>query len=191
MPLASFLLVGWGWEWVFYITGGLGLVWVLWWIAVYRAPPPEVEIEELRSQADVQFRATEQRLQAELRDTEQKLGELQAARKDQSSLMMSPEQQAEVAAGDVAVAVQVGRVQPGDLAGDGGEVAAGEWCRVPALCHTRRGTAAEVYTGAADRAGAGAGAAGGGAAAAGWRWGARKKGVQDQGVGDAAGAFDA
>jgi ABC-type uncharacterized transport system involved in gliding motility auxiliary subunit len=57
---------------------------------------PFTKVEELRSQADVQFRATEQRLQAELRDTEQKLGELQAARKDQSSLMMSPEQQAEV-----------------------------------------------------------------------------------------------
>ncbi len=57
---------------------------------------PFVKVEELRSNADVQFRATEQRLQAELRDTEQKLGELQAARKDQSSLMMSPEQQAEV-----------------------------------------------------------------------------------------------
>ena len=57
---------------------------------------PFTKVEELRSQADVQFRATEQWLQAELRDTEQKLGELQAARKDQSSLMMSPEQQAEV-----------------------------------------------------------------------------------------------
>jgi ABC-type uncharacterized transport system involved in gliding motility auxiliary subunit len=57
---------------------------------------PFTKVEELRSQADVEFRATEQRLQAELRDTEQKLGELQAARKDQSSLMMSPEQQAEV-----------------------------------------------------------------------------------------------
>ena len=31
-----------------------------------------------------------------LRDTEKKLGDLQAARKDSSSLMMSPEQQAEV-----------------------------------------------------------------------------------------------
>jgi ABC-type uncharacterized transport system involved in gliding motility auxiliary subunit len=57
---------------------------------------PFTKVEQLRSQADVQFRATEQRLQAELRDTDQKLGELQTARKDQSSLMMSPEQQAEV-----------------------------------------------------------------------------------------------
>ena len=57
---------------------------------------PFLKVEELRRNADVQFRATEERLQAELRDTEQKLGELQAQRKDQSSLMMSPEQQAQV-----------------------------------------------------------------------------------------------
>jgi ABC-type uncharacterized transport system involved in gliding motility auxiliary subunit len=57
---------------------------------------PFTKVEELRRNADVQFRATEERLQAELRDTEKKLGELQAARKDSSSLMMSPEQQAEV-----------------------------------------------------------------------------------------------
>ncbi len=57
---------------------------------------PFTKVEELRRNADVQFRATEEQLQAELRDTEQKLGELQAARKDSSSLMMSPEQQAEV-----------------------------------------------------------------------------------------------
>jgi len=57
---------------------------------------PFTKVEELRRNADVQFRATEERLQAELRGTEQKLGELQAARKDTSSLMMSPEQQAEV-----------------------------------------------------------------------------------------------
>ena len=57
---------------------------------------PFTKVEELRRNADVQFRATEERLQAELRDTEKKLGDLQAARKDASSLMMSPEQQAEV-----------------------------------------------------------------------------------------------
>jgi MFS family permease len=38
VPLTSLLLVHWGWEFVFYITGALGLVWVMWWIAVYRAP---------------------------------------------------------------------------------------------------------------------------------------------------------
>jgi len=41
IPLASVLLVKWGWEWVFYITGALGMVWVLWWLSVYRAPVSE------------------------------------------------------------------------------------------------------------------------------------------------------
>ena len=41
IPLASVLLVKLGWEWVFYITGALGMLWVLWWISVYRAPPRE------------------------------------------------------------------------------------------------------------------------------------------------------
>jgi cyanate permease len=39
IPFASLVLVKWGWEWVFYTTGALGLVWVLWWSAVYRPPP--------------------------------------------------------------------------------------------------------------------------------------------------------
>jgi MFS family permease len=38
IPLASVLLVRMGWEWVFYITGALGFLWVLWWVSVYRAP---------------------------------------------------------------------------------------------------------------------------------------------------------
>jgi MFS family permease len=42
IPLASVVLVRWGWEWVFYTTGSLGLVWVAWWLAVYRAPPADV-----------------------------------------------------------------------------------------------------------------------------------------------------
>jgi len=41
IPLASVLLVHYGWEWVFYVTGALGLIWVLWWIAVYRGGPPD------------------------------------------------------------------------------------------------------------------------------------------------------
>ena len=36
IPFASVVLVNWGWEWVFYTTGALGLLWVLWWSAVYR-----------------------------------------------------------------------------------------------------------------------------------------------------------
>lgn len=53
-------------------------------------------VDELRRRADAEFRATEQRLQAELTETEQRLAELQAAREDSSSLLMSEEQQQEV-----------------------------------------------------------------------------------------------
>jgi MFS family permease len=41
IPFASVVLVNWGWEWVFYTTGSLGLFWILWWAAVYRAPARE------------------------------------------------------------------------------------------------------------------------------------------------------
>jgi ABC-type uncharacterized transport system involved in gliding motility auxiliary subunit len=57
---------------------------------------PFTTVEELRRRADLQFRTTEQRLEAELTQTEQRLGELQAARSDGNSLLMSPEQQAEI-----------------------------------------------------------------------------------------------
>jgi ABC-type uncharacterized transport system involved in gliding motility auxiliary subunit len=57
---------------------------------------PFTRVEALRREADARFRATEQRLQAELTETERKLGELQSAREDTSSLLMSPEQQTEI-----------------------------------------------------------------------------------------------
>jgi ABC-type uncharacterized transport system involved in gliding motility auxiliary subunit len=57
---------------------------------------PFTTVEELRRRADLQFRETEDRLEAELTQTEQRLGELQAARNDGNSLLMSPEQQAEL-----------------------------------------------------------------------------------------------
>jgi ABC-type uncharacterized transport system involved in gliding motility auxiliary subunit len=58
---------------------------------------PFTTVEALRAEADASFRATEQQLQAELAETERKLGELQSARgNDSGSLLMSPEQQAEV-----------------------------------------------------------------------------------------------
>lgn len=57
---------------------------------------PFTRVEELRREADAKFRATEQQLQAELTDTERKLGELQSARNDKSSVLMSPEQQQEI-----------------------------------------------------------------------------------------------
>ena len=39
IPFASMVLVNWGWPWVFYTTGSLGLIWIVWWVAVYRPPP--------------------------------------------------------------------------------------------------------------------------------------------------------
>jgi ABC-type uncharacterized transport system involved in gliding motility auxiliary subunit len=53
-------------------------------------------VDQLRRRADAQFRVTEQRLQAELAETERRLGELQSARDDSGSLLMSPEQQQEL-----------------------------------------------------------------------------------------------
>ncbi len=57
---------------------------------------PFERVEELRLTADAQFRATEQQLQAELDETERNLGELQAAREDTNSLLMTPEQEREL-----------------------------------------------------------------------------------------------
>jgi ABC-type uncharacterized transport system involved in gliding motility auxiliary subunit len=57
---------------------------------------PFTRVEELRRTADDRFRVTEERLQQELRDTEQKLGELQARREDRNAEILSPEQEAEL-----------------------------------------------------------------------------------------------
>ncbi len=57
---------------------------------------PFTTVDELRRQADAQFRQTEQQLEAELSETEQRLAELQEARTDEGSLLMSAEQQEEI-----------------------------------------------------------------------------------------------
>ena len=57
---------------------------------------PFTTVEALRREADARFRETEQQLQAELSETERTLGELQAARGDTSSVLMSPEQEQEI-----------------------------------------------------------------------------------------------
>jgi len=57
---------------------------------------PFTTVDALRREADAEFRQTEQRLQAELAETEQRLSELQAARTDEGSLLMSDEQRAEI-----------------------------------------------------------------------------------------------
>ncbi len=53
-------------------------------------------VEALRNQADEASRATEQRLEAELQETERKLAELQASKTDQNQMVLSPEQQTEL-----------------------------------------------------------------------------------------------
>jgi MFS family permease len=50
IPLASVLLVNFGWPYVFYITGGFGLLWVAWWMAVYRPPPRDAAPDETQAQ---------------------------------------------------------------------------------------------------------------------------------------------
>ena len=57
---------------------------------------PFTRVDDLRRVAEAEFRETEQRLQAELAETEQRLGELQTARSDVGSLLMSDEQQVEI-----------------------------------------------------------------------------------------------
>ena len=53
-------------------------------------------VDALKRRADDRFRQKEQELQAQLADTERKLQELQTARSDQQSLLLTPEQQAEL-----------------------------------------------------------------------------------------------
>ena len=57
---------------------------------------PFDRVQALRRDADARFRETEQRLEAELAETERRLGELQAAREDGGSLLMTEEQQNEL-----------------------------------------------------------------------------------------------
>jgi ABC-type uncharacterized transport system involved in gliding motility auxiliary subunit len=57
---------------------------------------PFERIDELKHQADDRLRAKALELQSELQQTESKLTELQTKRNDQSSVMLSPEQEAEL-----------------------------------------------------------------------------------------------
>ncbi len=60
------------------------------------ATKPFTRVEQLRREADDQFRAQEQILQNKLRSAEQKIAQLQSQRDDQSSTILSPEQSAEI-----------------------------------------------------------------------------------------------
>jgi ABC-type uncharacterized transport system involved in gliding motility auxiliary subunit len=57
---------------------------------------PFTKVEELRRQAGDQLRAKEKELDTELKDTEQKLSQLEAGRGNQASFSISPEQEAEL-----------------------------------------------------------------------------------------------
>ena len=57
---------------------------------------PFERVEGLRRDAEDRFRAKEQELQQQLRDTEQKLTELQSRRSDKSSLILTPDQEKEL-----------------------------------------------------------------------------------------------
>lgn len=57
---------------------------------------PFTRVEAIRVDAEARFRATEQRLQRELDETERRLGELQSSREDSGNILLSPEQQAEI-----------------------------------------------------------------------------------------------
>ncbi len=57
---------------------------------------PFDRVDEIRREADDQFRAQQQRLQQQLEETEQKLAELQTVRDDDNPLILSPEQRAEI-----------------------------------------------------------------------------------------------
>ena len=57
---------------------------------------PFERVEALRRSADDRFRAKEQELEKELRDTEGKLTALQSKRSDKSSLILTPEQEKEL-----------------------------------------------------------------------------------------------
>jgi cyanate permease len=56
IPLASVLLVNFGWPFVFYITGALGLIWVVWWLAIYRAPSVDEGLRAQPNEAQAQIR---------------------------------------------------------------------------------------------------------------------------------------
>ena len=65
ISLASLILVKWGWDWVFYITGSLGFVWIAWWLAVYGAQRRSVakdtqprEAERIRWATLLRYRTT-------------------------------------------------------------------------------------------------------------------------------------
>ncbi|MEM1092346.1 MAG: Gldg family protein [Pseudomonadota bacterium] len=58
---------------------------------------PFTRVQELQRQAEARYQATEQQLEQQLQETERKLTELQAGRDDNNPLILTPEQQTELA----------------------------------------------------------------------------------------------
>ncbi|MEM9531847.1 MAG: Gldg family protein [Pseudomonadota bacterium] len=58
---------------------------------------PFTKVQELQRQAEARYQATEQQLEQQLQETERKLTELQAGRDDSNPLILTPEQQTEIA----------------------------------------------------------------------------------------------
>ena len=61
--LSALLLHNWGWSAVFYVTGGLGFVWLVWWLLFYRAPlndvqKPAIEADAIRWRHLLRYRTT-------------------------------------------------------------------------------------------------------------------------------------
>ena len=46
MPLVVWIIACWGWHAAFFICGGLGLIWVVWWLCVYQDPEQHPKISE-------------------------------------------------------------------------------------------------------------------------------------------------
>jgi MFS transporter, ACS family, hexuronate transporter len=46
-PLVARVILTMGWRWVFFLSGGLGMVWVVWWWASYRSSGPVVSSNTL------------------------------------------------------------------------------------------------------------------------------------------------
>jgi ACS family hexuronate transporter-like MFS transporter len=46
-PLVARVILTIGWRWVFFLSGGLGMVWVVWWWASYRSSGPAVSANTL------------------------------------------------------------------------------------------------------------------------------------------------
>jgi MFS family permease len=56
IPLSAMILAAWGWQWVFFITGSLGIVWMAWWMSAYRAPPRDAAMQEGSTEGQEQIR---------------------------------------------------------------------------------------------------------------------------------------